>query len=204
MPAPLPLVPPAKVFGIGLSRTGTQSLTAALHLLGLQVVHYPTDAGTLETLARGDGRFPLLQVCDGLADITTVPVVAQLDALHPGSRFVLTVRERGAWLRSCEAFFATRPAFEPARDESHRVYLELRRFLRAAVYGCYGFHAQRFEAAYERHLAAMQQLFAGRPEQLLVLDIAAGEGFERLAPFLGRPVPALPFPHRGRRPGDPR
>ena len=30
-----------KVFGIGLSRTGTTSLTAALSMLGINVVHYP-------------------------------------------------------------------------------------------------------------------------------------------------------------------
>jgi hypothetical protein len=49
-----------KVFGIGLSRTGTHSLTGALHALGFDTVHYPTDRATLETLARGDVRFPLL------------------------------------------------------------------------------------------------------------------------------------------------
>jgi hypothetical protein len=190
--------PGFKVFGIGLSRTGTQSLTAALGLLGFRVVHYPVDAGTLQTLVRGDARFPLLAHFDGLADITVAPYFAELSDLYPDSRFVLTLRERGAWLRSCEAHFAARPAFEAAVDPQQAVPLEIRRFLRAAVYGCHDFHPRRFALAYERHLAAVRAHFEHRPGRLLELDVTAGQGFERLAPFLGLPVPAQAFPHRGR------
>lgn len=188
-----------KVFGIGLSRTGTQSLTAALRVLGFSVIHYPTDPGTLDTLVRGDARFPLLDVHDGIADITAAPYYGDLDALHPGSRFILTVRERAGWLRSCREHFGARPAFEPADSEALRVHLAIRRFLRAAVYASYDFHEARFVHAYAQHLAAVRQHFAGRPGQLLELDIDAGEGYEKLAPFLGVPVPDPPFPHRGRR-----
>jgi hypothetical protein len=46
--------------------------------------------------------------------------------------------------------------------------------------------------------------FAGRPEDLLTLDLCAGEGWERLAPFLGwERVPERPFPWENRSP-DPR
>ncbi|MCA9564145.1 MAG: hypothetical protein KC561_11685, partial [Myxococcales bacterium] len=55
-----------KVFGLGLSRTGTRSLTAALHVLGWDTVHYPTDPRTLQDLMRGDGDFHLLNHFDGL------------------------------------------------------------------------------------------------------------------------------------------
>ena len=39
--------------------------------------------------------------------------------------------------------------------------------------------------------------FRNRPADLLVINIAEGEGFEKLAPFLSRPIPAEPFPHKG-------
>ena len=39
--------------------------------------------------------------------------------------------------------------------------------------------------------------FKDRPDDLLVIDICSGEGFERLAPFLDRPVPTEAFPHKG-------
>ena len=37
--------------------------------------------------------------------------------------------------------------------------------------------------------------FAGRPDDLLVLDVVGGEGWERLCPFLGLAPPDEPFPH---------
>ena len=37
--------------------------------------------------------------------------------------------------------------------------------------------------------------FAGRPDDLLVLDVVGGEGWEKLCPFLGLEPPAEAFPH---------
>lgn len=71
--------------------------------------------------------------------------------------------------------------------------LDLQRFLRAAVYGCYAFHPERFRRIARQHAAEVARHFAGR-DDLLVLDIAAGQGYERLAPFLGLPVPGELFP----------
>lgn len=187
-----------KVFGIGLSRTGTRSLTAALHVLGWDTVHYPTDAASLEAMARGDGDFPLLRHYDGLTDITTVPFVHELDARYPGSKFVLTTREPEGWLRSCENHWRGRSPFEPPQDEDHRVHMEIRRFLRAAVYGCYAFAPERFVRVRDAHTAAMRAYFAERPGDYLEIDVTAGQGWETLAPFLGVPVPPHPFPHKGK------
>ena len=41
----------------------------------------------------------------------------------------------------------------------------------------------------------LQVMEAVPPDRLLVLDIAAGDGWPELCPFLGVPVPAAPFPH---------
>jgi len=112
---------PPKVFGLGLSRTGTRSLTAALHVLGIDTMHYPMDPASLETLVRGDARFPLLDHYDGITDITTIPFFAELDRLHPGAKFILTTRDEASWLRSCKqpwggmAPFESGPGEGPAR-----------------------------------------------------------------------------------------
>jgi len=42
-----------KIFGLGLSKTGTSSLTDALNLLGVKAVHYPHDQRTYEELRAG-------------------------------------------------------------------------------------------------------------------------------------------------------
>ena len=194
-----PAKPRPKVFGLGLSRTGTRSLTAALHTLGFDTVHYPIDRGALDTLVRGDARFPHLDHYDGITDITVAPYFEDLDRLHPGSKFILTVREEEGWLRSCRNHWTGRSAFEPGDDDAHRTHMEIRRFLRAAVYAGYEFEPERFRRAYRRHVDAVTRHFAGRPEDLLILRIAEGEGFEKLAPFLGVPTPTQPFPHKGKR-----
>lgn len=201
-----------KVFGLGLSRTGTRSLTEALRVLGWNVVHYPVDRETLETLVRGDVRFPHLERYDGITDITAAPFYEDLDRAYPGSKFVLTVRDEASWLRSCQNHWADRPAFQPlprAKDgaaivstEEHEVHMEIRRFLRAAVYASYDFHEERFLRAYRRHVEGVTRYFASRPGDLLVLAITAGEGYEKLAPFLGVPIPSQPFPHKGRKLGE--
>ncbi|GHE02827.1 sulfotransferase family protein [Streptomyces alanosinicus] len=191
------------MFGLGLSRTGTRSLTRALRTLGLDVRHYPADRGTWDTLMRGDARFPVLDHCDGIADITCVPYYEELDQAWAGSKYILTVRDEESWLRSCQFHWA-RPV-ESKRGKGQE-YPELQRFLRAAVYACLEFDEDRFRRVYRRHVDSVRRYFADREEDLLVLDIAAGEGYERLAPFLGLPIPDEPFPHQGRRPapvGDP-
>ena len=78
-----------KIFGIGLSRTGTTSLTLALSELGLHAYHFPR------------GR----EVIDSVDAATDTPVAAwyqDLDAAYPDSKFILTLRHRPEWLDSCE------------------------------------------------------------------------------------------------------
>ncbi|MGH8932057.1 MAG: sulfotransferase family protein [Egibacteraceae bacterium] len=186
-----------KVFGVGLSRTGTHSLTEALHVLGFDTVHYPLDRATLETLVRGDVRFPLLGYYDGITDITCSPYYEELDLEWPGSKFVLTVRDEDSWLRSCRDHWAGLSTFRYGENEEHRIYVEIRQFLETAVYARHGFDENRFRRAYRHHVQNVTSYFVGRERDLLVLDVAAGDGYERLAPFLGVPVPKQPFPHRG-------
>ena len=50
-----------KVFGLGLSRTGTTSLGRALNILGIKTIHYPCDKKTYEPAklkARNRGFLP--------------------------------------------------------------------------------------------------------------------------------------------------
>ncbi len=192
-----------KVFGLGLSRTGTRSLSAALHVLGFDTIHYPTDQQTLDTLIRGDAKFPQLDHFDGLTDITVSPYFEDLDRNYPGSKFILTVREEAGWLKSCSNHWSGRDAYAEGEkgvgENEHRIHMEIRRFLRAAVYAGYEYNPARFSRAYRRHVENVQRYFADRPGDLLVLNIATGEGYEKLAPFLGVPVPPSPFPHKGKR-----
>jgi hypothetical protein len=103
MPATLPPLRsgrtrPSKIFGIGLSRTGTTSLHAALGILGYRSIHYP----------QLDRLYELVDDHDAASDTPVACSYRQLDARYPGSRFILTVRDFRAWLESTRAF-ADRP-----------------------------------------------------------------------------------------------
>ena len=187
----------AKVFGIGLSRTGTRSLTSALQVLGYDTSHYPIDEDTYTELSNGQYDLTLLKDHDGLTDITTVPFYPQLDKAYPGSKFILTVREKEGWLRSCQNHWFNRPAFKKTDDPDDEVHLLMRQFLRSAVFGTYAFVPDRFVWVYDQHVKQVKEYFKDRPDDLLIIDICSGEGFEKLAPFLGREEPIEPFPHKG-------
>lgn len=188
---------PFRVFGIGLSRTGTRSLTAALHVLGIDTVHYPIDDDTLRALSSGRLDFGILEAFDGITDITVVPYYADLARRYPDAKFVLTVRDEEPWLRSCKNHWTGREAFAEATTPAAKTHMEIRRFLRAAVYGAYDFEPERFRRVHRKHVEDVRRFFADEPARLLELDIAGGEGWEKLAPFLGRPIPEQPFPHKG-------
>jgi len=187
-----------KVFGIGLSRTGTRSLTKGLQILGYNVAHYPDDEDTYTEISNGQCDLTILRLLDGLTDITTVPFYKQFDKMYPGSKFILTVRsDMDAWLQSCENHYFNRPAFQTEKDPDDEVHYQIRQFLRAAVYGTYSFNPDRYRWVYEHHVQDVKHHFRDRPEDLLVMDISEGDGFEKLAPFLNRPIPAEPYPHKG-------
>ena len=192
-----PAAPPkrCKVFGLGLSRTGTRSLTTALHVLGWDTIHYPTDAQSLADMRRGDGRFGLLEQYDGITDITTIPFFREIDRAYPDAKFILTQRDAASWIRSATNHWTNRPAYGDPRKTGQQ--LEVRRLLRKAVYGMLEFDREHFLKVHANHVGPIREYFADRPEKLLVYPLTAGAGWEPLAEFLGVPVPMEPFPHKG-------
>lgn len=180
-----------KIFGIGLNRTGTKSLTLALHRLGFKVAHYPDDEVTLKELMTGKYDFSILNDFDGITDIIVAPFYAQLDKLFPDSKFILTIRDKQSWLRSLEAHFS-KPVVEGVASNENTMLL--RRLLRVAVYGTYIFNEERFSYVYDLHYKNVVDYFKYRHESLLILNISKGEGWEKLCPFLSLPVSEQPFP----------
>jgi hypothetical protein len=167
-----------KIFGIGLSRTGTTSLHRALCLLGFRSIHYPP----LHRLKH------LLQYHDAAMDTPVACSFREMDILYPNSQFILTVRDSRSWLKSTKLFFARHPA-----------NAEWQREVRLKIYGVVEWNRRAFLDAYNRHTEAVLDYFADRPGQLLILDICAGEGWDKLCPFLEMPAPNTSFPHANAR-----
>lgn len=179
----------SKVLGIGLSKTGTHSLTRALELLGYRAIHYPSPALMIE------GRYEeAIGLYDAATDISVSAFYRELDRAYPGSRFILTVREPAGWLDSVED--------HRRRREHEDTTACPKAGVRELVYGTRGFDRETFALAARRHTRAVTEYFADRPDDLLVLDVCGGPGdrvWKSLCRFLDHPIPDVPFPHNNSR-----
>lgn len=167
-----------KIFGIGLSRTGTLTLTAALRILNISSFHFPTSLNQINQYQSS----------------TDTPISLGykfLDLYYTESKFILTIREKEAWLNSCENFFKT--VYEYNKNiKSINIFIKK---LHNSLYDCDYYDRTAFSIAYDKHLIDAQKYFKDRPNDFLILNICAGDGWEKLCPFLNKEIPNVPFPH---------
>jgi hypothetical protein len=175
-----------KIFGIGLSKTGTMSLTRALNILGIKAKHFPEDRPTQEELRRGHYHLSFLQEMVALTDIPFAPFYPQLDRQFPDSKFILTTRPTDCWLVSMEDHF--RFWVEHNRDD-------FTDFVLACAYGVLHYSPERMAYVKRVHEDSVRSYFADRPDRLLVLNVFEGEGWVELCGFLGCSIPDEPYPH---------
>ena len=171
-----------KVFGIGAAKTGTSSLGRAFVLAGFR--HKSWDLPLWRSFERGDLE-PILAEAERFETFEDGPwnggdLYRVLDERFPGSKFVLTVREGRSWSRSHERHFST----ESARDIPEELWID-----------DYPSKREEILVGYERRNAEVVEYFRHRPDDLIVFDIFAGDGWPELCNFLHLPVPELPFPH---------
>jgi hypothetical protein len=181
-------VRPTKIFCVGLNKTGTSSLHRALKTLGLRSLHWGgADAYRNVLRAKREGR-PLLhyftEEYDAYMDIETLSLNFDLaDEQYPDCKFILTTRELDSWL------------------DSRRRHVE--RNVQRKAMGLYDGNYLKVDRTgwwhqYRQHHRKVLAHFAERPDDLLVMDICAGDGWEKLCPFLGFPARAEPFPYQNR------
>jgi hypothetical protein len=169
-----------KVFCIGFHKTGTKSLASALTTLGYRVtgpngVSDPDIARNVYAMALDlIGRF------DAFQDNPWPVLYKELDRRCAGSKFVLTVRSSESWMRSMVSHFG-------------RQVTPMRQWIYGA--GCPEGNEAIYVRRYEDHNRAVLEYFKDRPADLLVMNLAASDGWEKLCPFLGKPTPNVPFPH---------
>jgi len=171
-----------KIFCIGFHKTGTSSLMKALRILGyrsnkveLGVFNNPHIAQEVYGIVAA-----LVEQYDAFGDNPWPIIYQELDQKYPNSKFILTLRSTQSWVASMVKYFGatTTPMREwiygagnPAGNE--------------AIYA----------ARFERHNRDVLEYFRGRPDDLLVMNFAEGDGWESLCRFLGKEIPAVPFPH---------
>lgn len=209
-----------EVIGAGLGRTGTKSLQAALDKLGYKTYHFPLPAHA-ETWARyAEGEASSDEVLamvarDGFTatcDNPPADLYAEQLRRYPDAKVVLTVRDNAAkWAASWRVLMDFVEVQERPFSLSYPTFIQWVPFMAAwkrlrNVIGVHlglapgqlirGWRAQPdpdgwLAAQYEAHNA---QVRASVPEErLLVFNVK--EGWAPLCAFLGKEVPAEPFPN---------
>ena len=148
-----------KIFGIGLSKTGTTSLARALNILGyrtrdnLGVVDYIR--GDLSSINPG-----ILDTNDAFTDTPVPNFYRELDAKYPDAKFILTIRDMDGWLKSCKKQFTQRLS-DKQNNAHNRLFMDL--------YDSTVFDEEKFRLGYEDFVNGVYRYFADRPQDLLTL-----------------------------------
>ncbi len=179
----------AKVFVIGFHKTGTTSMGAALKMLGYRLDHrlWKDEVAKLPQPVTRDSLLARAMDVAGQADAfedNPWPLFfAEMDAAFPGAKFILTRRAPGAWFESMVKHFGDKPSL-----------------LRGLIYGDDAAapkgHAARYLCRYQRHIDEVLQYFAGRENDLLIVELEQA-GWADLCAFLDKPVPGAAFPKAG-------
>lgn len=173
----------SKVFCIGFHKTGTTSMKVALETLGYRVtgpngVRDPEIGKNVLSMAS-----ELVQRFDAFQDNPWPVLYRELDRRYPGSKFILTLRDEESWIRSQVRHFGQNET--PMRKWIYGV-------------GCPAGNEKAYLERFNRHNDEVVKYFADRPNDFLVMDLASGDGWSKLCPFLGLDIPREPFPHVNR------
>jgi len=169
-----------KIVGIGLGKTGTTSLAAALKYLGYHHFWYNPHIAK-EFFSGNLGEvWEILKTYDSFEDYPWPFLYQEIDKMYPESRFILTTRkEPEAWYRSlCKHF-------DKGGMENHQ-----------KIYGFPNPHDYKNEHIefYLKHNQAVIDYFSNRPNKLLVVCWENGDGYREICRFLNHSVPKHSFP----------
>ena len=166
-----------KIFGIGLSRTGTTSLNNLLVGIGYNVIHYPTEKQLWST----DNQ--------GATDIPVINCYKQLDSKFPNSKFIYTVRDKQEWLDSIVPYIERKRQWKQSSWQIDN---------RTSIYSTPFPNKQQAEDSWNAHDADVRKYFMTRQDDLLVINIVNGDSPKSLYKFLDiASTESLPtaFPH---------
>lgn len=188
------------------------SLTLALRRLGMRAMHY--DRVRLNDILDGTNPSPDFRRYDDVDAVTDIPSAyfwRELLEAYPEAKAILTVRDVDDWWRSVERHVNVHFPYRPPKlfgyDSRRRALGDspltdpgadnhFKMLLLNTVYGSTIALEYPYKKKYLDHNASVVQDVPA--ERLLVMDITAGDGWEKLCVFLGLPVPDLPFPHEHR------
>jgi hypothetical protein len=165
-----------KIFCIGEVKTGTTSLFHALKILGIRTARLFKISKFVRISQ--DEYISLMKKYryDAYVDFPMAVNVLykKLDKAFPGSKFILTVREEEGFKKSFYNYYENSQWYELTNPEK----------------------LDEIVKKIKKRNEEIIKYFEKRKDQLLVLNITEGDGWEKLCPFLNKPIPKKPFPRR--------
>lgn len=128
-----------------------------------------------------DRALELVPQYDAFQDNPWPMLYKEMDNAFPGSKFILTLRDPQKWVASIVKNFGT--DVTPMRE-----------WIYGKGYGYPKGNEALYVERFERHNLEVLDYFRDRKQDLLVMNLTEGDGWEKLCPFLGIQVPAEPFP----------
>ncbi|MBT5813105.1 MAG: hypothetical protein HOI15_01960 [Opitutales bacterium] len=168
----------AKVLYIGLSRSGTTSLNHVLSELGLKSVHF---CGFLLS------DLPNWEKCgefDALGDSPIPSLYKELDRRFPGSKFILTIREKESWLKSMEWMFDQGKMIFNWNERIHEYHEHF--------YGTRSYNEDILSMHWENYHRDVFKYFSDRPNDLLTIKLEDGFIVDEICSFLDLPYSEIP------------
>lgn len=133
-------------------------------------------------LIEGDSSFfiEMAKSHDAFEDDPWQLLYKEMDVAYPGSKFILTYRDVDSWYQSCLNHF-----YEDTTAIRDHIYGN----------GAPKDNEQHFKEVYLNHINQVKEYFKERENDFLIIDFTKGEGWEKLAPFIGVDIPNEPIPH---------
>lgn len=193
-----------RVFAVGLNKTATSSLGLAFQRLGYTLFEGPLEFHSAVQQAMDEGRHPLhyLKAYTAFEDIF-IPmgyrgphaarwaslefkefIIRAMHKKYPKARFILNLRnDVDAWIES-RVKHVKRNLIDPNYMQREYQWSKIQ--------------PDAWRQEYEGQKAMVRRLSNELGFQLLEFDASVGDGYEKLCPFLNKPIPKSPFPNVNR------
>jgi hypothetical protein len=172
-----------KIFGIGLSRTGTTSLHYAVTILGYRSRHYVPE------LFEGLAQFDSLNNYQAFFDTPVPAMYRELSKKYPKALFILTTRPVDSWILSMRKMFA-----EKGKQWGFDSNPDLMNY-HTKIYRSANFDEDLFRSNYIRFHEEVHHWFSKQNNLMTINLWECSEPWAMLCDKLELDRPGIKFPH---------
>ncbi len=185
-----------KIFEVSFPRTGSRSAAYAACMLGIRtchntLYHYQMMDDWLYRCYRGEyAESMIIKTYDWIGQLPAA-IWQNLFCEFPDAGFVLCVRPIEAWATRAERHHL-KPNTYLLNKDMRNAPLSLRGFNRLGQIGMTNWNRKHWINRYQFHNEHVQHVIP--KDQLLVMNVFEGDGWQKICQFLDKDVPDLPFP----------